>query len=82
MLAEVDPRIRSIFVNKGLIASSEVKALASNSGQLVGADPQSSRDLTVKQIRPINEPAISSINKTEAEENEASKKKSSAAFVK
>lgn len=82
VLAEVDPRIRSIFVNKGLIVSPEVKALAPNGSPLVGADSQPGRDLTVNQIRPINQPAISSINKTEADENETRKKKSSAAFVK
>jgi hypothetical protein len=82
VLAEVDPRIRNIFVNKGLIVSPEAKALASNGSSLVGVDPQSGKDLTVKQIRPINQPAISSINKTGADENETSKMKSSAAFAK
>ena len=82
VLAEVDPRIRSIFVNKGLIVSADVKAPVSNGSPLVGADPQSGRDLTVNQIRTINQPVISSVNKTEADENETRKKKSSAAFVK
>ena len=59
VLAEVDPRIRSIFVNKGLIVSADVKAPVSNGSPLVGADPQSGKDLAVNQIRTINQPVIS-----------------------
>ena len=65
-----------------MLFRSDVKAPVSNGSPLVGADHQSGKDLAVNQIRTINQPVISSVNKTEADENETRKKKSSAAFVK